>query len=429
MVRAIACICWVVHARLRGGRILISIVPQLVRRCEMIADFSRRVFGLFGYVGGVTTTEFGNPLPILRRLWMAQFWLLLPLAFACSRQVEEGEQPPEPPPVRLQICSKVAQGLQEGLVTRAGGFCIDPDSDVRRYGTGADAALDAVCVELVNGECELYKSYGLEGVKTLQYVSDAGDRRTVNVIVSSFRFTAGAFGFFTRRILGDGRPNQITVKDLTVQGRAVEGIGMTMLWRGKQVVELTYVSEDETPAEVEKRSPAVLRPLTEAIGRELVGGVSPPGEVELLESLAPDRLGVLGLSDGFLGKTGTGEVWLAFFTEATSPHRAIVAERRGEDEAKDLLKLLRRSHVSKKLKGRDIYRIRSTAAGASPETWFFLRRGRRILGVGPLETVDAPRQSTPEERKGARLVWERAAVKTLLGLAAQDRKLAATTKK
>ena len=88
-------------------------------------------------------------------------------------QEEKGEAPPAETETPPGICVGIA-GPIAGLPGKVGELCVDPRSDVRRYGVAASSPLDAVCVELFNGECELYKSYGLEGVKTLRYV---GDRR------------------------------------------------------------------------------------------------------------------------------------------------------------------------------------------------------------------------------------------------------------
>jgi hypothetical protein len=142
----------------------------------------------------------------------------------------------------------------------ASGYCVDPRSDVRRYGASEAASLDAVCSELYGAECERSKSHGLQGVKTLRYVAQNGSRAEVSVVVSTFRRSSGAFGFFTQRILGNDPPSQTTVEPLEVgAGRAATGVGMTLVWRGKTVVELTYASEEETPAEIGSPSASTRR--------------------------------------------------------------------------------------------------------------------------------------------------------------------------
>lgn len=347
---------------------------------------------------------------------MSLLWLsLLP---ACDRPKEQGVAPPVAHPGKPERCKKASSAPQEGLPGAAAGFCIDRDSDIRRYGAGAGAGLDAVCVELFNGECELYKSYGLEGVKTLRYVSGENSSESVSVVVSSFRRSAGAFGFFTKRILGDQLPSQLTVRALdAVEGRAVMGVGMAYLWRGKQMIELTFLSDEATPEEVEKRSASVLPVLASKISELLIGPVAPESSVILLEELGADQLGVEVASDQLLGVAGTGAGSLGYFSKASTPHRILVAERPDETGAKDLLRLLRRAGVSKKLKGREVYRLRRTQEGRPPETWYLRRRGAWLFGVGPLSVDEQPELSTPDARKQKEKSFENFAVRRVLKLA------------
>src|SRR5690606_6893834 len=113
-------------------------------------------------------------------------------------------------------------------------------------------------------------------------------------------------GFFTRRVLGDGLPSQVTVSPLPVKGRAVTGAGTVIVWRGKEDVELTYVSDDATPDEIEKQSPKILHPMAEAVAEELTGQEEPERAVRFLESLGADKLGVAVFVEGMMGVSGTG---------------------------------------------------------------------------------------------------------------------------
>lgn len=298
---------------------------------------------------------------------------------------------------------------------------MDPGSDIRRYGVGAPSPLSGVCVELFNGECELYKSYGLEGVKTVRYVAADGSPTSVSVVVSSFRRSSGAFGFFTQRVLGGDLPSRATVKPLEAEGRAASGVGMTVAWRGKQVVESTYVNENETPQEIEERSPQVLHPLTQLFSQTLVGPTEPEREVRFLEMDGLDPLGVFVMTDGLLHATGTGPASLGYFSQAEHPHRVLIADRRDPEGSRDLLLLLRRAHSAATLKGRDIIRLRTTQPGAFPETWYLRRQDDVLLGVGPLADEN-PELSTPEERKRADGEWERFAVRRLMEVSTRELK-------
>src|SRR5690606_24776159 len=193
-----------------------------------------------------------------------------------------------------------------GLTERAAGFCIDRAADVRSYGTGAPAPLDAACVELFNGECELYKSYGLDAVKTLRYAPVTPRSLRVNVVLTEFRTMRGAYGFLTRRILGGGPPSELTVRPLALTGQGALGAGVAYVQRGKSVLELTYVSETETPQEIEARSESVLTPLARALAESLGGEDRLP--ILARRSRLPEALPLTTElpPDGLLGLRGTG---------------------------------------------------------------------------------------------------------------------------
>src|SRR4030095_10877604 len=63
-------------------------------------------------------------------------------------------------------------------------YCIDPHGDMRAYGQNAAGTLGDVCTQLFDGECEVYKSYGLERVVTLRYIDGKGSPGTVNINLS-----------------------------------------------------------------------------------------------------------------------------------------------------------------------------------------------------------------------------------------------------
>lgn len=340
--------------------------------------------------------------------------LLLLCSLGCDKDETEGVAPPAPVVRLAQPCAKASATPIEGLVGMTNGYCIDAAVDVRRYGIGAPSPLSSVCVELFNGECELYKSYGLEGVKTLQYVAADGSDAQVNVVVSRFRRSAGAFGFYTHRILGDGPPSHVTMESLEVEGRAAFGVGMSVLWRGKQVIEATYIREDATPQEIEEQSPDVLHPMMQVFSSKMTGATEPERSVRLLEIPELDHLGVRAYNDGLLHLVGTGPGIVGHFSTPPHPHRVLIAERRDEQGSKDLLRLFRRSGVSKKLKGRDIIRLRHTEDGKSPETWYFRRHNKMTIGVGPALEAHEPTLSTPRQRKTIQRKWEDFAIRRLM---------------
>src|SRR6185503_5898268 len=94
------------------------------------------------------------------------------------------------------------------------GYCVDPNGDTRAYGDGAKATLDDVCTQQLDGECEVYKSYGLRRVTTLRYVDGGGTPGAVAVTLSRFASKEGAFGFYTKRVVADGDPARIALTEI-----------------------------------------------------------------------------------------------------------------------------------------------------------------------------------------------------------------------
>ncbi len=324
-----------------------------------------------------------------------------------------GEPPPKPARTVPAPCAQVSADTVFDLPRRAAGYCVDPKSDVRAYGVALPSPLDDVCVELFNGECELYKSYGLEGVGTLRYIPEDGSKREISVVLSSFRHSLGAYGFYSRRVLGDDRPSQLTVKSLEIEGRGVLGVGMVVLWRGKQVIEATYVSEDETPSEIEKNGPLALVPLAQKMAASLSGSAAPDETVQFLESLGASPLGTLVFPDGILSERGTGPGHLAYFEQAPVPHRVLLAARRDEDGVKDLLRLLRRALGHDKLREREVYLLRHTLEGQKPETWYVRTQGSALLFVGPLSSAESGAPLSVKQREQATEEFQKFAVARL----------------
>ena len=97
-----------------------------------------------------------------------------------KKQPPEAERGAAPPPIQSSKPGTCASGggtvsdkVSAGMFARtAGDYCVDPNGETRAYGENAPANLDKVCTELFDGECEVYKSFGLKRVVTcLLYTS------------------------------------------------------------------------------------------------------------------------------------------------------------------------------------------------------------------------------------------------------------------
>ena len=173
------------------------------------------------------------------------------LALGCSKKAEKVEQGSAPPPIASSkpgACRSGGGSVSDALSSAyfpkvADSYCIDPNGDARTYGEAAKGTLETVCTELLDGECEVYKNYGLKRVVTLRYVDGAGSPGTVNVITSRFGSAEGAYSFFTKRVIADGDPADGTPKELSAGAEGALGTGIAYVWRGELVAELSYANE------------------------------------------------------------------------------------------------------------------------------------------------------------------------------------------
>jgi hypothetical protein len=312
---------------------------------------------------------------------------------ACSKKEAQVEQGSAPPPIQSSkpgACSNgggsVSDAVSAAYFPRvASGYCIDPNGETRSYGEAAKGTLETVCTELLDGECEVYKNYGLKRVVTLRYVDGAGSPGTVNVIASRFASPEGAYAFFTKRVIADGDPADGVPKELGAGAEGALGTGIAYVWRGEIVAELSYANELETPDQIKATSAKVLPGLAKQLGDHLPGDVNPLPAVRLLpqERLLPmgigythrDALGVQGLGAGAVG----------YYQEGEQRYRVVGLSRPDEDSAKDVLGTLKKlpgSKVQKDL-GFDAVAFSTREAEGAPQAeWLAGRSGSNVIIVG-----------------------------------------------
>ena len=106
------------------------------------------------------------------------------------------------------------------FVPRAvGGYCLDPQGEPKTYGDKGKLSMDEVCTTAFDGECEVYKRFGLDRVVVLRYVDGSGAPNSVEVNLSRFATSDGAYAMFTKRVVADGDPAAATVKPARRRGR------------------------------------------------------------------------------------------------------------------------------------------------------------------------------------------------------------------
>src|SRR5690348_13737134 len=110
--------------------------------------------------------------PMTRSRSLAALLLLLSgLSVACKDDKPRSDTPPPPPPPAPSAAAAGACGSGGGELTdsvsapffprSAGGYCVDPQGEIKTYGEKGKLSMDEVCTTAFDGECEVYKRFGL----------------------------------------------------------------------------------------------------------------------------------------------------------------------------------------------------------------------------------------------------------------------------
>jgi hypothetical protein len=333
---------------------------------------------------------------------MARVPLLLVLGglicIGCDRRsslADEQGAPPPPPAASVQpkACESgggtVADPIAKPFFPRViAGYCIDPTGETRAYGREATKTLEDVCNEVLNGECEVYKSHGLERVVTLRYVDGGGSPATISVTLSRFDGTLGAYSFYSRRVVADDDPAKSTLRAIPVTGSAALGTGIAYVWRGAHVAELSYTNELESPEKIRDSSRRLLPELAKALSEQLPGEPSPPANVQALPEEDRLELGVRLELDEVLGIAGIGPAATAHYQRADGRRWRVVAiARPDEDGAKDVLATLRKLDGAEttKASGLEALAFARGDAGEPKAGYLAARAGATVIIVGDEE--------------------------------------------
>jgi len=313
-------------------------------------------------------------------------------AVACQKE-RASERGAPPPPIQSSKPGACASGggtvkdsVSAPFFPRTGGdYCVDPNSEARAFGESAPSSLDAVCTELFDGECEIYKSYGLRRVVTLRYIDGKGSPGAVNVNLSRFASAEGAYGFFTKRVVADADPAETVPAALEAGGAGALGSGIAYIWRADMVAELSYTNELEPPDQLRASAQRALPPIAKAMGDALPGDAHLPKAVSLLPVANRLPMGVSYAAKDLLGIAGTGPGALGFYRDGADRYRVFSLQRADEDSAKDVLKTLRKVDGAKALKdtGVDAVAFSLRDEESSPLVgWVVGRKGSTVVGVG-----------------------------------------------
>ncbi|HLV65193.1 MAG TPA: DUF6599 family protein [Polyangiaceae bacterium] len=334
--------------------------------------------------------------------------LLLLVAFvACKKSPDPSEGAAPPPPVESSQPGACASGggtvkdavSEPHLPRLAGDYCIDPHGEAKTFGEQAGAPLDAVC-DLFDGECEVYKRFGLERVVTVQYIDGKGSPGTVTVTLSRFDSPEAAYGFFTKRVVADGDPLEVAPAPLDAGAAGALGTGMAYVYRGEMVAELRYVHELESPEQIKASSARVLPVVAKALGDRLPGEKTVPVAAVRLPEANRIPSGVHYEYRDLFGVSGAGRGAVGFYQDGKQRYRVLMGVRADEEAAKDTLRTLSRLEGAHRIKGAayeaHVVPVRESD-GAPKAEWVVGRMGSLVAGVGDdafqlaKEGVDAPR--------------------------------------
>ncbi len=315
---------------------------------------------------------------------------LVPGALACKKSAQPEEQGAAPPPMQSSkpgACQSgggtVSDAQASAYVPRvAGDYCVDPNSEQRAFGENSVTPLDAVC-NLFDGECEIYKRFGLRRVFTVQYIDGKGSPGTASLTLSRFASPEAAYAFFTKRVIADGDPTETAPAALDAGAAGALGSGIAYVFRGDMVGELRYVNELESPEQLKASSLRVLPPIAKAVGDKLPGQARLPAAALALPSTDRVPLGIGYDYTDLFGVSGVGRGAVGYY-KSGQRYRIAALVRDDEAGAKDVMGTLKKLPGAKGIKDPGLELLTfSLQDGESPKIeWVAGRQGATVIAVG-----------------------------------------------
>ena len=332
--------------------------------------------------------------------------LLAPLGCDKDKSSETpGAAPPPPPASATAKAGACATGGGQDTdavsapffprMVKAGSidYCIDPQGDTRAFGEHAKLTLEDVCTSAVDGECEVYKSYGLKRFVSLRYVDGSGAGGGVEIYLSQYNDAAGAYGMFTRRVVAGGDPaDESAPRFLDAGGSGAIGTGRAYVWRGDELAELQYINENESPAQLAKSSEAVLTPLAKQMGAKLPGALDKPPSVAALPvaHLVGPNAYTFFPKDA-LGVTGAGGGGVGFYKDGDRRYRLLAIQKNDVEQAKDVMKTWKARPgtvvVPPAPGDESLHVVMQASPDSAKVEWLITRKGALVAGVGDEETL------------------------------------------
>jgi hypothetical protein len=354
---------------------------------------------------------------------------LLPLALlfliaACDdkdkAKPDPGQGSPPPPSAsapNAAVCEKGGGNLSDPVSApffpkTVGGYCVDPQGEIKTYGEKGKLSMDEVCTTAFDGECEVYKRYNLKRVVSLHYVDGSGKGGQVEVNLSQFADVGGAYGMFTLRTVAGDPAEPSTPKVLEAGGAGAIGTGRAYVWRGVHLAELQYVNENESPEQLAKSSETILTKVGKEIGDKLPGAKDLPPAAAMLPKEHRVPQGITYQPKDVLGWTGVGPGAIGYYKDGDRRWRVLAIVKDDADQAKDALKTMKSKPGTLPIanSGGDEGAHVVVPGNADPKVeMFVVRKGNVIWGVGDEEF--ALRAANGPEREKARLTKDEATAK------------------
>jgi hypothetical protein len=329
--------------------------------------------------------------------------LALPLLPGCGKDDAKNDRPappPPPPPVASAHADLCADGggqdgdaISAPFVPRsAGGYCIDPQSEVKTYGDKGKLTMDDVCTTAFDGECEVYKRLGLDRVVVLRYVDGTGAPNSVEVNVSRFKTADGAYAMFTERVVAEGDPAKATVKPLAAGAAGAMSSSNAYVWRGQYLAELTFVTEDTkmTPQAMAQANEQATGAIAKDIGSKL------PGTTDLLPAAAalPPALrlpiGIAYHPKDALGLSAVGPLAVGYYQDGDKRWRDVAIVRASADDAREAFRAFKLKPGALPIKGlgdEAVQVVLQEAPDRAKAEYIVARKGTLVAAVGDEELV------------------------------------------
>jgi hypothetical protein len=338
----------------------------------------------------------------------------LAAACACNKTDEaRNDHAPPPPPApsaRADVCAggggQNPDAISAAFVPRVvSGYCLDPQSEPKTYGDKGKLSMDEVCTTAFDGECEVYKRFGLDRVVVLRYVDGSGAPNSVEVNVSRFSTVDGAYAMFTKRVVADGDPARATVRPLDAGAAGAMSSSNAYVWRGAYLAELTFVTEDAkmTPEAMARENERSTGSIAREIGARLAGPLEPPGGAAMLPVASRLPLGIAYYPKDALGLSAIGPVAVGYYKDGEKRWRSVAATRGDAAGAGEVFRAFKLRPGSTPLKGvgdEAVQVFLQEAPDRAKAEYLVARKGTLVAAIGDEELVLEP--GTPREEAASR---------------------------